>query len=454
MIKKWLIIMSLAIGLSSSSFFLPHYLSYLLTDPDSSVQLTPKVLSQAQLLKLPAFYQYQLKSAVVGSSTWLSASRSLAKTNSVIATELAVFYQEKGNLHRASYWFNQAITLDNDNARLLYARLLIKQQNYQQAFIVLAPIVDKEEAMLLISNIAIVQGDQKQINKLIPQLSQFVKGRQIVAQIVKYQIVDVLPLAKKNNKTHNAKMATSCPADIQMFATNLSDLVYLEQLIDSFATHPLSNSLCFEPIRYISLAELACHHKPLDKAQCDETIWQNKSSTISTRYIGVLLPEGGANVNSGIMYLDNKDTADVLAHEVAHLLGFVDEYPLPSNHAKCAEQQSKPFAHNAVVINSNYNGQRAEIRKQVLKQIPWRAFINDDTPIMHFENNQWQLGTPAEFNAYVGLFASDTCKNSITLSKEGTEVFASYKPLKQQSQLNYFELKFPWQYQKIPYRHQ
>lgn len=438
--------MGLTIGLSSSSFFLPLHLKYLV----SHQQANERELLQAKLLKLPAYYQYQRLTQVKGSTAWLQASRVLASNDGFIATELATFYQNRKALSQAKLWYQKAIELNNNMARILFANLLTKQEKYQQALLTLAPIPNNEQAILLATKIAIFQGQIRNVSRLLSKLSTFTEGRQLVNKIKHYQVIDELPSQQAINALSSINTANNnCVADIQMFATNLADLTYLEKLLQGFSRHPLSTYACFTAVRYIPLAELGCTHEKQKRIQCNEAIWDDKLTTISTRFVGALLPNGGANVNSGIMYLDNQDTVDVLAHEVAHLLGFIDEYPLPKNHAKCAMQQSQAFSHNIVVIKSSYHGERHKIRSQVLQQISWRHFIDDNTPIMHFENNRWHLGTPAAFSEKIGLFLSDTCGHQSTNFAMENASFASYKPIKQQSQLTYFELPFPVQYQQI-----
>ena len=101
MIKKYFIIMSLALGLSASSFFLPTQLSYLFNQKINQLHdhknISEKQLSQANVLKLPAFYHYQRNTYQVGSEHWLRASRGLAKSNPAIARELGDYYQQNEN---------------------------------------------------------------------------------------------------------------------------------------------------------------------------------------------------------------------------------------------------------------------------------------------------------------------------------------------------------------------
>jgi hypothetical protein len=44
--------------------------------------------------------------------------------------------------------------------------------------------------------------------------------------------------------------------------------------------------------------------------------------------------KGKANVHNGIMFLDRQDSYDVFIHELAHFVGFIDEYPLSRSLAK------------------------------------------------------------------------------------------------------------------------
>jgi len=445
--------MSLAIGLSASSFFLPSQLTYLFHQninlSHDQQNINEKQLNQAKALELPAFYQYQRHINQIGSKNWLRASRGLAKSNSAIARELGNYYQQNENFKQARLWYLQGIKLGDDSARVSLAALLIAKNKYSQALKLLQPISKNNDALLLLTKIAIYQGDSAKINLQVPLLNQFDSGQKLVREMTKYKVYDKFSKSLTQTNFFNQNKTKSCIANIQMFATNLADLNYLEQQILQFETHSLSKYLCFNNIRYISLAETQCHHKNQDTIRCNETIWREKANSFTARYIGLLLPNGGANVNSGIMYLDNKDTVDVLAHEVSHLLGFVDEYPLPLNHAKCATQQADQFSHNIAVLTSNYSGSRNEVREKVLTQIPWRRFIDEETPIMTFENGFWRLGTPSEFHDKVGLFLSDTCGRKLNESDEEITEFSSFKPLNTQTQLTYFELKFPLLYQNI-----
>ena len=443
---KWLLILSLTTGLSSSSFFLPQYLSYLIAQQDISEQQ----LAQAKSLRLPAYYHYQRSHHQIGSPLWLRASQVLALKSASIAYELAEIYQHAAEIERAIFWYHQAIKLNSTQARLSLADLMISQKSYQSALATLAPLVQSsEQATIHTAKLNIALGQVDELQLLLPVLAKFPAGLALLKKITKYRMLgDVFSHYTTDDK---GKEIASCIADIQMFAVSLADLDYTARLILQFQEHPLSAYVCFSPVRYLNTNDLDCYHKKQAMIRCHNRMWIKQAKSITTTYIGLMLPQGGANVNAGIMYLDSRDTVDVLAHEVAHLLGFIDEYPLPENHAKCAQPQLKPFAHNIAVLNLRYQGQQQQLRREILSQVPWRLLIADDTPIMTVDKDtgEWRLGTPSAFEDKIGLFVSATCqKKSVVLMKETTP-FAAFKPIKSHSQLSYFELDFPVVYQQL-----
>jgi len=160
-----------------------------------------------------------------------------------------------------------------------------------------------------------------------------------------------------------------------------------------------------------------------------------------------MLPEGGANVNAGIMYLDVEDNVKVFAHELSHFLGFVDEYAVTVEHQQCREEQLKLFSHNVSVIKPHYQGSRETVRAKVLKMLSWANQILPSTPILQKSSTGWLVGTPNIFNhensldnKTIGVYPSDTCDLQNT---------SAYKPINQFTQLMYFESDFPEEYIRI-----
>jgi tetratricopeptide (TPR) repeat protein len=455
MTKQWCYIMSLVLAITVSSFFLPQYLTHFLKQDTQN----ETVLSFSKSLKLPAYFQHQRRNAPVGSSIWLKNTIALLDENPQYTLDIADYYLNEKQFAKAIFWYQQAINNGLDKGRPTLAALYFQQQNYRQAKAVLSPVFDThrnadiENSLVLLMEIALIEGDITEVSRLTNKLKKFNQHHELIAELTNYQVfAHVSPV----HTTSSTKLLTdlgrldndtkSCQTSIQFYATNLDDLRYITGLIEQVSGQPLSKYICFAAVRYIPLPSLKCSHGNDEAITCNEAIWQSYKHQINTRYIGVMVPDGGAKVHNGILYLDNKDTVDVLAHELAHLLGFIDEYSLPLNHSRCSQPQDKAFAHNIAVLAKVYRGDKKDIRNKVLKQLPWRAFIKSETPILTQQSNGWILGTPVDFKDEIGLFKSDTCQK---VSADPAINIQAYKPLTKRTSLHYFELKFPALYQRL-----
>jgi len=449
-IKKWLLLMSLTVGLSSSSFFFTDYFDDLV----AAEKITPNELAYAQSIGFKQAYYYQRLQEKVGSTTWIKNSTLLAKTDGEIAAEFAQYYFQQAKLieanqtdiRKAIFWSLQAIELGEQSSRFILAKYYVKQEEYQLALNILntnLAIKESEDFIALRVEIAVIQGNITEVKRLKSSLATFPLGQKILKQLTNYQ---VLPLAVNKPQQTSHKQ---CFADLQMFATNLADLTYLQHQITLLAEQPIGGYFCFTPVRYIALNKLNCQHQNSEAITCDESIWKEYADTVDTRYLGVLLPQGGANVHSGILYLDNEDTVGVFSHELTHLIGFIDEYPLPKNHAKCAQIQERAFAHNIAVLPHRLSGKRAKVRAQILQQVAWRDHILATTPVMEKISDRWRVGTPKGYQGKVGVHYSETCAKQWVNSSAEQVTFNAFKPLVEASKLRYFELDFPQQYQDI-----
>jgi hypothetical protein len=455
MTKKWLYIMSLLLVIAASSFFLPQFLSFFL-DADTKNRT---VLYYGKTFKLDAYFHHQRRDNPIGSSTWLKSTTSLIANNPQYTIELADYYLSDDQQAKAILWYKQAIIRGFDNVKLTLAKLFINQKEYQKSKALLSPLLNNsdnvlvEKSLVLLITIALIEGDLVKVIQLGKALETLNQQHALLIELTQFKvfshaIINQSALFTINDKEMNEveRLNENCVASIQFFATNLSDLRYTENLIEQVKSSPLSNYSCFESVRYIPLHKLGCHHEKTEAITCDESIWQEYQAEMSTRFIGVMVPQGGAKVHNGIMYLDKNDTVDVFAHELAHLFGFIDEYSLPINHTRCSQIQENAFAHNVAVIAKAYIGSKTEIRNTILAQVPWRTFIKDDTPIMIKEGDKWLVGTPNLYNAEVGLFTSDTCQKT---SSDDSVAFQAFKPLAKRTSLNYFELEFPELYLRL-----
>ena len=441
--------MSLLVLLPSSSFFLPAYLGNIL----QKGQYSPEQLAYAVKADLPAAWQLQLKQAAYGSKSWIWLSEKLAAQDAEAGIELARYYHGQGRQRRAIFWYRQGMKLASLTARLGLARLYFDSEQFllakETASEYLDPAdfgtnssADQHALLTLAVKAAVALGETEAIRAYLPLLEFSDSGRALLADINRFAVLGA------GNLTLREKSA-SCSASIQLFATRIGHLHYLEQLILGVKSGPLAAFVCFAPVRYRKLEALACRTAEVGENRyraekrraiaCREAMWRQDAAAIDTRFVGVLLPHGGANVHLGILYLDRQDSLDVFTHELSHLLGFVDEYPLPANHSRCSRPQKAPFAHNLAVLEQYYRGERHELRRQILAQLPWAAQIRDDTPILQAQGSGWRLGTPPEYSEKVGVFPAASCER---------QQAQAYKPLARRTKLAYYEEAFPDEYLK------
>ena len=242
----------------------------------------------------------------------------------------------------------------------------------------------------------------------------------------------------------------TCQNNLQLFATTLADLEQISFLRKQFKKSPLSSFICIEVPLYVPMIKLSCSHEKTQAIICDESMWQSIAKSVDSRFLGLLYPFGGANVHFGILYFDRADNIDILTHEILHLLGFIDEYPLPESHSLCQKSLQEMFSHNIVVLDKLYKGNKKEIRTKILQQIPWAKKIKSSTPILskvallpdiNSENidnaSIWQLGTPKLFEDDIGVFNADSCES---------QSFRAFKPVFKRTQLLYYETPLPSEY--------
>lgn len=432
-------VIAVLISVSCLTFFLlDDVLSYRINSNNYSqfeIQLAEK-------RQLPSFYKLQYRNSSKGSQHWLLAITRLAKYDPHYALELADFYLEDDDLDKSDFWYLRAVEKGNEKARYRLATSYFKQHKYVDAKRILITNKPLPISMLeLLIKIALIEGDITQVNQLTSTLYQQNGESELLAELARYSI----PMSAKQPLYEQPK--SSCLVSIQMFATNLNDLRKVTQLINQKNQFLLHNFICFSSPRYISISRLKCRHDNDETIRCDESIWRSYENSVTTRYIGVMVPSGGANVHNGIMYIDSHDSIDVFVHELSHLLGFIDEYPLPKNHAKCFQVQSTPFSHNVVVLTRISNAKVKPKRENILAKLPWRNQIKFTTPLVTYTDSGWVLGTPKAYKTEIGLFPTNTCSGTRIGNKNNS--IQAFKPISELTKLEHYELEFPPQYKRI-----
>jgi hypothetical protein len=432
--KIFLIILSLLITLSISSFF---WLNSLVVSVENGHASHSQLSHISQFGLRPMLYQ-RFESLPNKDKKWINIAKVLAKTDGNVAFALAQYYLKNRRSRDVDLWLIQAIQLKHFEARLLLANIHINNDEKDKAKKLLLPVKHNMFALKILIEIAIAEGE----DSLIAQYTQLIKTLNSVEQNNEYQeFYQKLQRYSVINKV-NIDSTPKCDVMIAPYATSLKNLDYLQELISSPILKPFRPFICFSPVKYISKKELNCSHIEDEAIRCDESIWNKEQGVISLkhRFLAVLVEKGGANVNSGILYLDSNDTEKVFLHELAHLLGFVDEYPLPKNHFRCLGKQESMFSHNIAVLPRFYQGSQQFVRQTILSQLPWAKYIDSTTPLIRKTSEGWVIGTTGGTRDTVGGFVAESC--------DGPN-FVSVKPLNQRTAMRYFEEPIPMLYLQL-----
>ncbi|MGJ8691243.1 MAG: tetratricopeptide repeat protein [Thalassotalea sp.] len=454
-------VMSLLVLLPSSSFFWPAYID----DKLAAQNITPAQLSFALKQNYQPSFNTQLKQYQQHSIQWFNLALKLGKYDADIAFELATFYQHKNQIEQAEIWYQTASQTQHVASIVALARLYFQQQKWQKLEQVFTVFKHQQALLPLQMEVAMAQGQDEVITELNLPLKASAEHSEFYQELLAYRVFELsseqhLEKSAQLTEQLSAQLAiqlsrqlsgelspqlSACGNSVQFFATSLANLRRLDYLIDEFKQHALSAAFCLAKPRYINPQELACRSELDTPIQCQEHKFPQVMKTAASDYLGLMLPAGGANVYQGIVYIDNQDSSHVLAHELAHLIGFADEYPVRKGHVIC-QSTTGVFANNVIVLPQIMVGEREKIRAQILKKLPWGEYILETTPILSTHAKGWLLGTDLSLSGQqgqampIGLFSANTCNNNDV---------SAFKPLLQRTQLEYFETPFPAFYYQL-----
>lgn len=415
------------VSIPSGSFFLPQYITSKIALND----ISEAEVSYAIKKGIRNAVQHRFLMVEEQSNEWFYLAKTLAEKDKNIAFDLATIYHLEDETTQAIYWYKQAAFLKHNKALLELIDLYIEEGDLLKAKALLLTQKHDHEALEKLIDVSITLGDLKLLDELLSLIESPQKNI-LINEIRQYQISKKYDIHLINQQGNN-----QCRNSIQLFATNLANLHKLDTLISNVQKHPISRYFCFNRPRYISNEQLNCSYDTEKAIQCREMVWSQLTPEVNTRYLGLMLNQGGANVNNGILYLDGIDDKNVFIHELSHLLGFVDEYPLSSHHKICQKPQTSIFSHNISVLKPYYEGSREEVLTLLEKQIPWFDLIDKKTPLMERAGNKWKIGTPTSYvfnhSKEVGLFEAETCQNNST---------QAFKPTRIKTNLRYYEESF------------
>lgn len=372
-----------------------------------------------------------------------SQYQQVAINDGQLSFNLYLYYKNKHTL-RAQTWLERAASLGTIDAQLLLIQQSIELGRFEEVEHSLKLLAaDNISAADMLITYYVDQGKHELAEQLVVQPSYINISENLHSQLVNYSIIS-------SELSASEFSGDICKNTVQWFASTLEDLQEAENNIVSLLSVAIvADNFCFKPVRYIPKQALACEtDAKTTRVSCDDLLLSDIDISSDVKYLALTVNNTKAFVNRGILYVASGQSTNIILHEFMHLLGFVDEYPLPSNHQLCNELKANQFiaavAPNVVLsattaLLNNANSPQ-ELRQKLLAIIPWAKQIAPSTPLITLHSGQWRLGTPARFNHEVGLFASNTCNDSHTIA---------WKPISEMTSMEYFDIALTSEYQQL-----
>lgn len=128
----------------------------------------------------------------------------------------------------------------------------------------------------------------------------------------------------------------NCSQHLQFIASSLHTKVRAEYIKKRFENDKRFAQLpiCIKDVVWLDDSELACQNNDGQRrVTCDLTRLASVKKQPNFTHLVVFADSGRAYVQRGVMYLDRFDAYSVFVHELAHFVGFVDEYALSAQMA-------------------------------------------------------------------------------------------------------------------------
>ena len=434
--------------LSTSSFSLSKFLESKI----SAQNVSAIEINWGIKLQLNSAHQWRMQHNQYGSKQWLESARFLARESGAIAWQLANYYKVDAKEHPLTYrnhhyWLQQAIALNNADALLFQASQFAGANDYEQASQLLQR-VDNDTGLIEKILFEVKFGDLDRAQQNLSTLAELTSTDAqaeyalISEQLNRYQVIT----QRQSISMLSANERSNCRYTMQFFASNIEDLKQIEDKLTNISTNSFfQQQFCFAVPKYINPQVLDCEHKNNKRINCQQLAFSDMNIDDSVRYIGVVAPSGGAYVDLGMLFIDNNDDRQVIEHELLHLIGFIDEYPLPPLHSVCQSADNTALANNIVkldterLVGQNGDGSR-RVRKAILDVLPWRDQIHDSTPLTQVIQGQLVVGTPDDYRGQIGVFSAQTCN---------AQNINTFKPTLSATQMQYFEENLPKVYQQL-----
>ncbi|MDX3772926.1 hypothetical protein QE250_02235 [Chromatiaceae bacterium AAb-1] len=194
------------------------------------------------------------------------------------------------------------------------------------------------------------------------QLQQRLEGKLATAMWLQQQTDTTLPVAGLSasrlaslglwqlageSATSSAYHSTEgCAVTLQPVAVYAQGVANWEVLLQQWQADPQLSRLpvCYLPLQTVESTELVCTEVSGQRIRCQYQVLNELVARGNFSQLVVIAGNGIASYNNGIIQLPEQAGLSLLRHEFMHVLGFIDEYPLPAYVAAdvCSESIIRP----------------------------------------------------------------------------------------------------------------
>lgn len=257
--------------------------------------------------------------------------------------------------HRAS-WLTAAAEQGLFEAQTALADwyLLYQQPELAEPWLAITAEQDPQSAFQL-AYFRWQQGDKAQAKALFSFAAEHEheEAAGVLSVLNRYEQTSVAGMASQLRASLPQQwQSEQCRQKILPVALGLAEVVQADRIYRQFYQDRRLKSLpiCMAPPQWLKNDALTCdaNWRGQGRLGCDIRPLADMVAAQDISHFVVLAESGKANVNNGVMYLDVGDTYSVFVHELAHFVGFVDEYPLTAGLAR--EYCSRKNAPNLVFL--------------------------------------------------------------------------------------------------------
>lgn len=274
---------------------------------------------------------------------WLRAAA--AKSHSKALYQLAML-EESGQ--QKQHYFELSAQLDYMPAvRALYQWLWM-QGDYHGAVPWMLKIVQSDaEAALRLGQYYWHESDYENAKQYL----------ELAKQLENVKAIEYLNLIERfwlqRPKPAQLVAGEACNMRLQFVATGLDSAVQAQSFKAQFENDPQMNTLpiCINDMFWAEEKSLACDSQAVNnyRISCHLERLDGELRPEDFTHLVVFHSRGKANVINGVMHLDLADKYSVFIHELAHFVGFIDEYPLGDELADFYCQPDRQFPNILVV---------------------------------------------------------------------------------------------------------